>query len=142
MKQELENKLFQKFSWLETKNQFTGKNLNIGISMDCDDGWYNLINELCTKLENYYKKHNANINELNILQIKEKYGVLCFYIGNFIDGAYKIIIKYENKSAHICETCGKHGKIKAKGNWLKCLCKKCAKKYEYYKLQSLGGKFI
>jgi hypothetical protein len=98
---------------------------------NCSDGWYQLIYDLCEAIENHYKLNNANIKSIRIDQIKEKWGSLCFYIGNVIDGTYEIVHEYEKKSAHVCESCGAEATTKHRGSWLRTLCSACAKEQGY-----------
>lgn len=84
-------------------------------------GWLPLIIEL-----------DENISKLDpdyiIHQIKEKFGLLRFYIGTNSDSdtknqIYDLIEKAENKSATICEICGKPGTLgNPTGRWIKTRC--------------------
>jgi hypothetical protein len=42
----------------------------------------------------------------------------------YVKKMYKIISKYENMTAHTCESCGEKGKLNPKG-WISCLCDPC-----------------
>ena len=63
-----------------------------------------------------------------ILQIKEKYGSLRFYISEGSDEIYKLIDKAENDSFTICESCGKVGKLRGNLSWIQVLCEDCSDK--------------
>jgi len=56
-------------------------------------------------------------------QVKEKFGTLRFYTNMTNDEIDEIIVKAEQKSATICEACGKPGTIDT-FLWKKALCKK------------------
>jgi len=136
MDQKLENKIMQGFSWFEARNAWDDEKLGFGYPCECNDGWFQLIYDLCKELDEYYKSIYEDINTLRVLQIKEKYGTLCFYIGSYYGDANKIVHKYEEKSYDVCEICGEHGKLRTKGRWLKTLCETCKDKYgynDYYK---------
>lgn len=78
------------------------------------EGWYPLIKELIEDL----KKLGWNGN---ILQVKEKFGGLRFYIGYGDDAIFDRITKAEAKSLTICEECGEPGKHRGKG-WFYVSC--------------------
>lgn len=85
--------------------------------ISCMDGWYDLIDELSSKLE-----------PLGVvaMQVKEKFGGLRFYIGPGTDEAFDLIEEAERKSVHICEKCGQPGEQRNTG-WVKTLCDECDK---------------
>ena len=81
-------------------------------------GWMPLVTELLDKLKSIGW-------DGNILQIKEKFGGLRFYIDTGSDRAFDLIDEYENKSFSICEICGDPGKLI--GHWLMTRCEKHAR---------------
>jgi len=56
-----------------------------------------------------------------ILQVKEKFGGLRFYIGCANDAIFNRIARAEKESYKICEECGKPGQLRG-GGWLRTLC--------------------
>jgi len=104
------------------------------------DGWLPLIESLAHFLQWHHDKNGYP--QTVALQIKEKFGQLCFYFsteenttGNpfkrdtsFVEGAVWFA---EHFSTKICEECGKPGKQR-EGGWVKCLCNECAKEHGYY----------
>lgn len=130
MDQNLEDKIMSQFPWFEAKTIW-GENLGCGMGCDCDDGWYNLIHDFCKELDDFYKTKNKNINKIKIYQIKEKYGTLRIYLGNYIDGVDDIVAKYEDLSGEICEMCGNIGDISISGSWYKTLCEKHREELRY-----------
>lgn len=83
-------------------------------------GWTSLIEplfELCAK------------EGVEVVQVKEKFGGLRFYVSNASEELYKAIDKAETESFHICEHCGAPGKLGGKG-WIKTLCEPCRKKWD------------
>jgi|AntAceMinimDraft_11_1070367.scaffolds.fasta_scaffold49548_2 hypothetical protein len=119
----------------------------IGDHIEVGPGWYNILDVLCQQLSHgaeskmqqvlYYenqpnvdqkKLENARadldrlIDELpTIVQIKEKFGGLRFYVdggttehGNYIQFA-------EAMSGRTCDVCGGVGKLRT-GGWLRVLC--------------------
>lgn len=75
-------------------------------------GWAKLVGALW----DFCKSQDPPIT---ISQVKEKYGTLRFYIGGVPpgrwDSVYTIIHAVEHVSEHICETCGKPGKLRGPG---------------------------
>jgi hypothetical protein len=131
LRQELEDKLLERYPWMIARNVWTDEVLDFCTPCSCGDGWYQLIYDLCGEIEKHYKKNSADINVVRILQIKEKYAQLCFYTGGLIECTHEIIHKFEEKSTQICECCGQSGIIKHKGSWLRTLCIQCAKEQGY-----------
>ena len=99
----LEQKLFTKYPDLfEDRHLSTAETRIQHITVD--DGWYDLVDAMCREL-------HAKSPKTRFLQIKEKFGKLRVYFRVSDDNASTIKHTYEEKSATICETCGKPGKI-------------------------------
>lgn len=88
-----------------------------------NSGWYPIIKDL--------------INDLigmgwdkNLIQCKEKFGGLRFYIDEGSDEIHKRIMDAEINSYRTCETCGKEGEIRRDIGWHLTLCD------EHYKLKN------
>jgi hypothetical protein len=87
---------------------------------ECEDGWFQLLWDLCIEIEPYCGKH------FQVTQVKEKFGGLCFYTSGWDDDkVHDIISKYESLSYETCETCGKKGKEQTVFGWTKTVCTKC-----------------
>lgn len=91
---------------------------------ECDDGWFDMLDELCFKVQSYVDDFD-NVNQAVAAQVKEKFGGLRFYIDDGDDYIYNLINEAENKSHVICEACGQPGSIKKLGHWLMCRCQTC-----------------
>jgi len=63
----------------------------------------------------------------SVLQVKEKFGGLRFYIDSGSDAIDKCIIKAERESYRTCECCGQPGKCYDDG-WMVTLCRECREK--------------
>jgi hypothetical protein len=135
MKSELEEKIMQCFPWFEARNLWTGKKLGFANSCEHESGWYDLIYNLCKEIDQLYKDKKSDINKLRIYQIKEKYALLDFNIGNYIDGAFEITQKYHELSGKVCEECGSEGYLCIKGGWYKTLCFSCSKKNNFIRIK-------
>ena len=121
MRVELQDQLRTQFPFIET-------------TIDCGDGWYDLIFNLCTEIKAIYDNNSVlNMSEFKVLEIKEKYGHLCYYTNeNTLPVIIELITIYEEESRHICEMCGLlDGKMSVKNGWYKVLCKICRKKLKH-----------
>jgi len=93
------------------------------VPRECGAGWNSLIDPLIKLCEE---------RGITILQIKEKFGGLRFYVSAVPSqrvGApadiLEAIEKAEDASVTICEMCGEPGKVRG-GAWIKTLCDRCA----------------
>ena len=131
MKRELQEKLFSDYP-----NIFVQKDLDMtqtamcwGIS--CGDGWYALLDELCSDIQSHVTNFNRNKSEeehvvCQATQVKEKFGGLRFYIyggSEYIDG---MISFAESMSYRICTECGNASeKNETNRGWIHTMCKSC-----------------
>ena len=94
------------------------------------DGWRKAFGiQFMEELREELIKVN-NLNTFRIIQIKEKFGGLRFYINGAPPNSkiYDIIDKYEDLSFEICEFCGAPGKTEDYQGWLFTWCKNCKNK--------------
>lgn len=93
---------------------------------ECGNGWYDLIDILCRLIEFRGLKGsrpNHLDNNVQITQVKEKFGGLRFYCEGADDNIYGMIDMAEAMSIRICEECGKPGKlVKSNTGWLHTAC--------------------
>ena len=78
-------------------------------------GWWPLIRVLWK-----YKPDN-----INIVQVKEKFGVLRVYTDCINDRYDAVIDALETLSSRICEGCGAKGRLDTSHYWMQTLCKSC-----------------
>ena len=104
-------------------------------------GWYKAFGrQMMEEIREDCIKHNF-LDKLRIMQIKEKYGGLRFYVGSIPRDSkiFEIIHKYEDMSEHFCEYCGRPSENHDIGGyWLSTICPKCQRKMDerverYYK---------
>jgi len=81
-------------------------------------GWDTIVLELHAKLVAIYP-------EYQILQTKEKFGALRFYVRDMVGNGFAFIEETEERSKKTCENCGKPGKLRDDGHWLTTLCDDC-----------------
>ena len=96
--------------------------------IECDNGWYDLLDRLCEKVE-------ACINRAEdpdiyyVVQIKEKFGGLRFYMSSHTVEFHCLIREAEKESEITCEICGRPGILgENKWNWYQTLCQECRTK--------------
>lgn len=105
---------------LITKYPELFKYLQFGI--ECGNGWYKLLDKLCDEITKACKRDKI---EINVIQVKEKYGSLRFYVDSSPEEIDKLIDKAEFESEKTCEICGEPGEIDYELAWLRCRCEKC-----------------
>lgn len=118
--------------WLEeTVANFPGMFATIHpLNYGCGEGWKDIINKLCTDL-------HALDPAVTVVQIKEKFGTLRFYLGccgaeaNY-EAIYARITEAEKQSAITCEWCGAPGTLDTSKHWVITLCPDCSKKRQYH----------
>jgi len=99
--------------------------------LEVGDGWLDLIEELCKKLDNLirtkYPDYMNGESPFEVLQVKEKFGGLRFYTNYTNDEIEDLIREYQNKSYTVCERCGSPGKLREISAWLLTLCDECCR---------------
>lgn len=126
MNQELEEQLFNDFPLLFRKDHDM-KNSLMGCGFECGDGWYELIRQLCKDIYPHVVKYKKNFPSdeyicPTVLQVKEKFGELRFYLDFASDEIWNLTERALQKSREICEVCGKPGKIDYENRWYKSRC--------------------
>lgn len=122
MKQELENKLYEKYPDIFCQKDLPASETCMCWGFECGDGWYNLIDSACALISHQIKYNKCPPVEYT--QVKEKFGGLRIYYtgGNdFVDG---VISTVGYLSQQTCETCGNPGKQTNEG-WIRTLCEPC-----------------
>jgi hypothetical protein len=139
MKNELELELVKKYPKILKDYKGDMMQTCMAWGMECDDGWYELLDKCMEKLQHFCDLCTKNGNPIQVVasQIKEKYGTLSFYYsgegGSRIewDIIDDIISETESRSAQTCEESGKHGCLCHRGGWYKTLCYEEARKLGY-----------
>ena len=129
MKQELQDKLFEKFPKIFRQKDLSMQETCMYWGCDCGDGWYNIIDTLCHQIQlhiehNLSKDEDPEVVNVEATQVKEKYGGLCFYYigGNdFISG---LVSMAESLSEKTCEECAAPGTQNEVG-WIHTFCTPC-----------------
>lgn len=100
---------------------------------DCGKGWYPLIDELMSKLQ---VLNEEKYPDLQVVQVKEKWGLLTVYLTYYYPEAEKLIDEYRDKSAKICEICGNPSTVRLVSGWYSSICDDC------YEAIMLGKKAV
>ena len=104
---------------------------------ECGDGWFTIIKELAScidhevknrkKVDQYKISRGESIEEWHepyVIQVKEKYGGLRFYVYSSMESINGMITMAEAMSYRVCELCGNPGVLSQKG-WWRTLCEPC-----------------
>ena len=135
MSPELEQKLEEKYAFMRKGKSLAEQHsegyvgdLYSAFGCECDDGWFELLDELCAGIQKVYEEKGIPV-DVHVAQIKEKYGTLRFYAS--VGGSEEIrklvwdlISDAEHKSEFICEECGKPGTLR-EGAWITVKCDEC-----------------
>ena len=79
MKKELDDKLTKKYPKIFKDRYVDIKKSPIGFGIECDNGWYWLIDNLCQNIQSYIDNNeHLKIDQVIATQIKEKFGRLNF----------------------------------------------------------------
>jgi hypothetical protein len=152
MKPELQKKLYEKYPKIFAQKDLPMTTTCMCWGIDCGDGWWWLIYNLCDSIQRYLDSKNDGIRirnkarqkgkeylkgtkpeeewQVETVQIKEKFGGLRFYIDGGDDTIYGMIDFAEHLSYKICENCGVIEDVKVRSDgWVRTLCDKCEKEH-------------
>lgn len=101
-------RLFERFDHL-----YRGRHLPLSQNLmsegfDCGDGWYDLIYELSEQIE-AYRQTDTEAADLIVVQVKQKFGELRFYVRPRIWEVEKMIEVARDRSRRTCELTGQPG---------------------------------
>jgi hypothetical protein len=122
MRKELEQRLVERWpTWFNTKGDFRYTGMTLGFQHD--DGWFDLLWRLCEDLEPLVAEfEQATGRKFEVLQVKEKFGGLRFYVNCRRNVAIRERIEVAKEEANrTCEICGRPGELREDG-WIKTLC--------------------
>ena len=94
--------------------------------VECDKGWYHIINPIFDYIEKYNKENPDN--KIKVLQVKEKFGMLCYYVSYGDKTLFDMIEKAEKESWETCEHCGSKENVIHTEGWIWTVCKDCLQK--------------
>lgn len=90
------------------------------------DGWRTLILNLCEEIARELDKFEGAIDEYRVLQVKEKFGMLCWYDYGAPENSKveEIKQKYTEMSKRICVRCGRPAEV-VTTSWIQPYCNRC-----------------
>jgi hypothetical protein len=100
----------------------TLQNNLIAFGFMCGEGWYPLIYETLDKIQAIVDRDGL---DLEITEVKEKFGELRIYTSTYTDEIDDILWEATYKSHKICEVCGKAGEVVETNGWLMTRCEEC-----------------
>ena len=106
----------------KTKKPFTPFEL---FGVDVHKGWWPIINPIFERIQQL----NAEGADIKIIQVKEKFGDLCFYVQNAPEEIHNMISDAQKRCARTCEDCGQPAQqIVGEQEWIYTLCADCLRK--------------
>lgn len=128
MKPELQNKLMRKYPKIFRQANLSPQETCMCWGIECGNGWYNIIDDLCGFIQ--CTVDNGNCEQVEAVQVKEKFGTLRFYVNIEPDMIFGAIAFAGYLSSKICEECGSRDQVESTQGWIKYLCKVCREKRE------------
>jgi hypothetical protein len=123
MKAESQEQIFSQFLWVrphpDKENLVSMYGLAIG------DGWCDLLKNLFSDIEDLYRTKGLELN-LEVVQVKEKFGALVVYFHDCLDEVLDLKQKYEQLSQNVCYDCGEVGTHRRLSGWWVTICNPCA----------------
>ncbi len=95
-------------------------------------GWWHIIESLCGNIQhhlNWKNKESETVPQVQVMQIKEKFGGLRFYYDGGDDEISGMVRMAESWADQTCETCGNKGERRS-GGWIRTLCDEHEAKYK------------
>ena len=92
-------------------------------SFECGNGWFDLLKECIEAIKEIDEREKL---DLQVHQIKEKYGTLRFYLNYYVNEVEEVIRKAEERSEVTCEHCGAPATVRKVSPWyVRCCCDAC-----------------
>jgi hypothetical protein len=96
------------------------------------DGWLSIIDKLCGAMQNYIDHTTRYTNggpitpeQVTCVQMKEKFGRLCFYTNGHDDVIEGMITMAEYLCDNTCDECGSEEDLGVTSGWINVKCRKC-----------------
>ncbi|HEV3439279.1 MAG TPA: hypothetical protein VG122_18070 [Gemmata sp.] len=122
MRKELEQRLVERWpTWFNTGGDIRQTAMPRGF--EHGDGWFDILWRLCEDLEPLVAKFDQETgSQFEVLQVKEKFGGLRFYVNWRRNETIRQRIGIAaDESFHTCEICGQPGELR-EDSWIKTLC--------------------
>ena len=86
--------------------------------VSCGIGWYLILRKLIQRVISLDP-------DISILQIKEKFGEIQFYVNSASPEVNNVISDFAVLSGTVCESCGTKDDVTMEGEWVKAFCPEC-----------------
>ena len=93
--------------------------------IECGEGWMKLIQPILDYIKEYNLNTENDRDKIEILQIKEKLGILVIYVENATTELHDMINKASEESSNVCEECGSTTNIGKTAGWVETICHNC-----------------
>ena len=123
MNKELTKKLYYDFPKIFIQHSKPLTETAMCWGFQCGDGWFQLIYELCCRLQ--WDIDNNGYPQLQATTVKEKFGELRFYCSGSNDKQEAMIEFASHMSNYICEECGSNHDVQQTKGYIQNLCKWC-----------------
>lgn len=130
MRKELEVKLARRWpGWFDLDASPMSSAMARGF--ECGDGWFDILWRLCVDLEPLVVElEKATGEPFEVVQVKEKFGGLRFYINHHTDAINQRIREAQGESFRTCEICGQPGVHRETARWIRTVCDAHAERQE------------
>jgi len=120
MKKEHAEKLLKDFPYqFSYYHDHTKPMMPMVFGFECGDGWYEIIYNLTKKLSEVSPT-------TKVMQVKEKFAGLRYYVDSCNEEGFELINQAEKLSYKTCENCGSMEDVKIRGKyWAQTRCEKC-----------------
>lgn len=120
MNPELDALLCQRHPQIFQNRRTDPQTCAMGWGLQCGDGWFDLIDTLCERLQQ--EAEHSNAPHVIAMQVKQKWGRLRFAVESATERQQAMIDMAEALSARLCEQCGKPGRMQCIGSFRTPLC--------------------
>ena len=124
MKQELQDKLFEKYPKIFIQKDWSMQQTCMCWGICTGDGWYHIIDTLCHEIQHRVDTIEE-LEQVEAVQVKEKWGGLRFYYEGGDDYIAGLVSYAESLSMIACIECGRPTEDTVR-SWMK-ICPNCEK---------------
>jgi hypothetical protein len=126
MNKENTEQLYKDFPELYRGKDKSPQATSMCFGFECGDGWFQIIYRLSKQITDHCK-NKSRVEIPEVMQVKEKFGTLRFYIDYGDNYIYDVIEDAELISSVICDICGKWGSPTKIHGWQLTRCEEHAR---------------